>query len=85
MEKKQYTKLSELVDSAFTVTKAWGYQFKLWDNESKEIFSDIVCYSQAKKYQHYVSPNNTIAIEKAKETIDKISPDSYHELKMREE
>jgi hypothetical protein len=37
MEKKTYTKLSELVDNTFTVTKAWGYQFKLWDNESKRM------------------------------------------------
>lgn len=35
--KKVYTKLSDLVDDSFTITKVWGYQFKLWDNESKRM------------------------------------------------
>lgn len=37
MEEKKYTKLSALVDDTFTVEKAWGYQWKMWDNESKRM------------------------------------------------
>ena len=37
MEEKKFTKLSELVDDSFTVQKAWGYQFKMWDAASKRM------------------------------------------------
>jgi hypothetical protein len=32
-----YTKLSNLVDQDFTITKAGGYQFKKWDDASKRM------------------------------------------------
>lgn len=35
--KPKYTKLSELVGDQFTVEKAWGYQWKMWDNNSKRM------------------------------------------------
>ena len=34
-EKPKYTKLSELVDSDFTVLEAGGYTWKKWNNEAK--------------------------------------------------
>lgn len=37
MEKKEYTKLSDLVDKDFTVQEVYGYQWKKWDNESKRM------------------------------------------------
>lgn len=36
-DKPKFTKLSELVDSEFTVEKAYGYQWKLWDNTAKRM------------------------------------------------
>jgi hypothetical protein len=38
MEKK-YTKLSDLVDSTFTIKKAWGFTWKKWDAESKRMLT----------------------------------------------
>lgn len=32
-----YTKLSNLVDSTFTVQKVFGYKFKMWDNVSRKM------------------------------------------------
>jgi hypothetical protein len=32
-----YTKLSNLVDQDFTITKAGGYQFKKWDDQAKRM------------------------------------------------
>lgn len=41
MEKK-YTKLSNLVDSTFTVEKVYGYKWKMWDaSTSKMLVSDV--------------------------------------------
>ena len=36
MEKK-YTKLSELINGTFTVEKAFGFNWKMWDNESRKM------------------------------------------------
>lgn len=36
MEKK-YTKLSELVDNTFTVEKAFGFNWKCWDQANKKM------------------------------------------------
>lgn len=35
MEKKTYTKLSDLVNNEFTVEEAYGYQWKRWNPEIK--------------------------------------------------
>lgn len=36
-----YTKLSDLVNSTFTINKFYGYKFKMWDNnEKKMLISD---------------------------------------------
>jgi hypothetical protein len=37
MEKKTYTKLGNLINDSFTVTKAWGYQWKMYDPASKRM------------------------------------------------
>jgi hypothetical protein len=37
MEKKDYTKLSVLVGSSFTVEHVHGYKFKKWNNEEKKM------------------------------------------------
>jgi hypothetical protein len=37
MDKITFTKLSNLVDKDFTITKAGGYQFKKWDNEARRM------------------------------------------------
>lgn len=37
MEEKKYTKLSELVGKTFTVERAYGFQFKKWDEASKRM------------------------------------------------
>lgn len=51
-QKKVYTKLGNLVDDQFTVTKAWGYSWKKWDNEnSKMLMSDEWQEGYQKKYQ----------------------------------
>ena len=39
MENK-YTKLSDLVGSDFTITKAWGYSFKRWDADAKRMLME---------------------------------------------
>jgi hypothetical protein len=36
MENK-YTKLSDLVNGTFTVTKVYGYKWKMWDNATKKM------------------------------------------------
>jgi len=36
MEKK-FVKLGELVNDTFTVEKAWGFQWKCWDNDTKKM------------------------------------------------
>ena len=36
-EKKTYTKLSDLVNKEFKVLKAYGYQWKMWDNNAKRM------------------------------------------------
>lgn len=36
-DKKTYTKLSDLVNKEFTVEKAWGYKWKMWDNNAKRM------------------------------------------------
>lgn len=38
MENK-YTKLSDLVDSTFTITKVFGYKWKMWDNANKKMLT----------------------------------------------
>lgn len=38
-EKKTYTKLSDLVGKEFTVTKAWGFTWKKWDNDAKRMLT----------------------------------------------
>ncbi len=51
-QKKVYTKLGNLVDDQFTVSKAWGYTWKKWDNEnSKMLMSDEWQEGYQKKYQ----------------------------------
>ena len=51
-QKKTYTKLGNLVDDQFTITKAWGYTWKKWDNEnSKMLMSDEWQEGYQKKYQ----------------------------------
>lgn len=37
MDKPKYTKLSELVGDQFTIEKAYGYQWKMWDNVSNRM------------------------------------------------
>lgn len=37
MNEKKFTKLSELVDNDFTVERAYGYQFKMWDATAKRM------------------------------------------------
>ena len=37
MEEKKYTKLSDLVDQTFLIRKAYGFQWKKWDQESKRM------------------------------------------------
>lgn len=37
MEERKYTKLSELVGKEFTVERAYGFQYKKWENESKRM------------------------------------------------
>ena len=37
MEEKKYTKLSDLVDHTFLIRKAYGFQWKKWDAESKRM------------------------------------------------
>lgn len=37
MEQTKYTKLSELVDSTFTVEHVYGHKFKMWDMEAKRM------------------------------------------------
>lgn len=37
MEEKKYTKLSELVNSTFTIEKVWGYKYKQWDNVNRKM------------------------------------------------
>jgi hypothetical protein len=32
-----FVKLSELVNSNFTVKKVWGYKFKMWDNDNRKM------------------------------------------------
>lgn len=32
-----YVKLSDLVDSQFTVEKVWGYQYQMWDDGEKKM------------------------------------------------
>ena len=39
MEKKEYTRLSKLVDQDFTVEKVWGYKWKKWDDVAKTMLS----------------------------------------------
>lgn len=39
MDNKKYTKLSELVNSQFTVTDAFGYTWKKWDDTSKRMLT----------------------------------------------
>lgn len=34
---KKFTKLSELVDNSFTINKVWGYQFKMFDPQTKKM------------------------------------------------
>ena len=36
-EKRTYVKLKDLVDSRFTVTEAYGYQWKKWDPEANRM------------------------------------------------
>lgn len=36
-EKRTYTKLADLVNKEFTVVKAFGYQWKMWDNNAKRM------------------------------------------------
>jgi hypothetical protein len=36
---KKFVKLSELVNDTFTVEKAWGYTFKMWDNDTKKMLT----------------------------------------------
>lgn len=36
-EKKTYTKLADLVGKEFKVLKAFGYQWKMWDNNTKRM------------------------------------------------
>ena len=39
---KEYTKLSNLVNSTFTIEKVYGYKWKMWDNASKKMLvSDV--------------------------------------------
>lgn len=40
MEKKTYAKLSELDGKSFTVTKAFGYSFKKWDEASHRMLME---------------------------------------------
>lgn len=37
MERPSFVKLSDLVDNTFTVEKAGGYNFKMWDNENRKM------------------------------------------------
>lgn len=37
MDKPKYTKLSELVGDQFTIERAYGYQWKMWDTVSKRM------------------------------------------------
>lgn len=39
MDKKTFTKLSDLVGDTFTINKVWGFQFKMWDNESRRMLT----------------------------------------------
>lgn len=48
-EQIKYTKLSELVDSSFTITRVWGYKFKQWDNEAKRMISEDKWFNGARK------------------------------------
>lgn len=51
MEKK-YTKLKELVDDEFTVEKAWGYNWQMWDEgERRMVRSDEWKQGFRKVYQ----------------------------------
>lgn len=36
-EKKTYTKLYNLVDQEFTVEKAWGFQWKRWNEQARKM------------------------------------------------
>lgn len=47
-----YTKLSELVGGTFTITKMYGYKWKMWDNtEKKMLVSDVWQKDYRKVYQ----------------------------------
>lgn len=46
-----FVKLSNLVDSTFTIEKVWGYKWKKWDNDNKQMLtSDKYEPGFSKKY-----------------------------------
>lgn len=56
---KKYTKLSDLVSDQFTVEKAWGYQYKKWDNDSKRMLT-------SEKYEQGFSKVYSLDTDKGK-------------------
>jgi hypothetical protein len=57
-----YTKLSALVDQDFTVEEAYGYQWKMWDNNSKRMLV-------SEKYEQGYRKMYTIKTDKGKMDI----------------
>ena len=52
MEKKTYTKLSNLVNGEFTVIKAWGFGWKKWNDQANKMeISDTYKEGFRKVYQ----------------------------------
>lgn len=49
MNETTYTKLSELVDSDFTIQSVRGYRFKAWNNESKKMISEDSWFEGSRK------------------------------------
>lgn len=46
---KQYTKLSDLVDSQFLIEAVKGYKFKKWDNDAKRMLSEDNWFEGSRK------------------------------------